>query len=43
MGLLLNRLKEAQAAGQVQTEAEAVAFIEADQDFMAYQDRTVMD
>jgi tRNA nucleotidyltransferase/poly(A) polymerase len=36
IGLLLNRLQEAQATGQVQDKAEALAFIEADPDFTDY-------
>ena len=36
-GLLLRRLKEAQATGQVTTPAEALAFIKADPDFAASQ------
>lgn len=37
VGVLLNRLKEAQAAGQVQDKAAALAFIQADPDFVEYQ------
>ena len=33
VGLLLNRLKEVQAVGQVQTRDEALDFIKADPDF----------
>ncbi len=40
IGLLLNRLKEAQATKQVQDKAEALAFIKADPDFVNYQNKT---
>jgi putative nucleotidyltransferase with HDIG domain len=40
VGLLLNRLKEAQATGEVVDRETALAFIQADADFMAYR-RTV--
>ena len=36
IGLLLNRLKEAQAVGQVTDQAEALAFVEADPDFVRH-------
>ena len=36
IGLMLSRLKEAQAIGQVQTRAEAVAFLRADPEFAKY-------
>ena len=36
IGLLLKRLKEAQAAGQVRDRAEALAFIKADSDFASF-------
>jgi poly(A) polymerase len=38
IGLLLSRLKEAQATGQVQTKAEALAFIKADPDFVKHKE-----
>ncbi|MCB0225490.1 MAG: CCA tRNA nucleotidyltransferase [Anaerolineae bacterium] len=38
IGMLLDRLKEAQATGQVNNKAQAVAFIEADPDFSQYRD-----
>jgi poly(A) polymerase len=38
IGLLLNRLQEAQATGQVQTRAEALAFIKADPDFVKHKE-----
>jgi poly(A) polymerase len=37
IGLLLSRLQEAQATGQVQTRTEALAFIKADPDFLKHQ------
>jgi tRNA nucleotidyltransferase/poly(A) polymerase len=39
IGLLLNRLKEAQATGEVSDKAAALAFIQADPDFIAQSDR----
>ena len=39
IGTLLDRLKEAQAVGQVQTRDEAVAFIQADPDFQRVEGR----
>lgn len=39
IGTLLDRLKEAQAMGQVQTRAEAAAFIQADPDFQRIKGR----
>jgi poly(A) polymerase len=40
IGLLLSRLKEAQATGQVQTKAEALAFIKADPDFLKHEEES---
>ena len=37
IGVLLERLKEAQAAGQVNDKSGALTFVQADPDFMAYQ------
>jgi len=36
IGLLLNRLKEAQATGQITDKAKALEFIESDPDFASY-------
>jgi AraC-like DNA-binding protein len=39
IGLLLSRLQEAQATGQVQTKAEALAFIKTDPDFLKHREK----